>query len=160
SRPRSAAFVATSPAASMTDGLDVFVQLVIAAMTTAPCWAGRVPLGTGVTGASCCNGTFAGPAFFLSCRVGSAVEKDVGTHLSGTRSCGRLGPASDGSTVPRSSSSASEYVAACADEVRHRPCSLQYASTRRTCLSLRPVRRRYASVSSSTGKMPQVAPYS
>ena len=34
--PRSTAFFATSPAASITDGFDVFVQLVIAAITTAP----------------------------------------------------------------------------------------------------------------------------
>ena len=35
-RPRSAAFLATRPAAIMTDGFDVFVQLVMAAMTTEP----------------------------------------------------------------------------------------------------------------------------
>src|SRR5438067_9689716 len=35
-RPRSTAFFATSPAASITDGFDVLVQLVIAAMTTRP----------------------------------------------------------------------------------------------------------------------------
>src|SRR5437764_3331260 len=34
--PRSTAFFASSPAAIMTDGLDVFVQLVMAAMTTSP----------------------------------------------------------------------------------------------------------------------------
>src|SRR3954471_15205399 len=34
--PRSTAFLASSPAPSMTDGFDVFVQLVIAAITTAP----------------------------------------------------------------------------------------------------------------------------
>src|SRR3954463_15318956 len=36
SRPRSTAFFATSPAASITDGFEVFVQLVIAAITTRP----------------------------------------------------------------------------------------------------------------------------
>src|SRR5687767_12747375 len=36
SRPRSTAFLASSPAASMTDGFDVLVQLVMAAMTTWP----------------------------------------------------------------------------------------------------------------------------
>src|SRR5664280_822684 len=35
-RPRSTAFLASSAAAIITDGLEVFVQLVIAAMTTAP----------------------------------------------------------------------------------------------------------------------------
>ena len=36
SRPRSTAFFASSPAPSMSEGLDVLVQLVMAAMTTAP----------------------------------------------------------------------------------------------------------------------------
>ena len=35
-RPRSTAFLASSAAPTMTDGLEVFVQEVIAAMTTAP----------------------------------------------------------------------------------------------------------------------------
>jgi hypothetical protein len=35
--PRSTAFFARRPAATMTDGFEVFVQLVIAAMTTEPC---------------------------------------------------------------------------------------------------------------------------
>ncbi len=34
--PRSTAFLATNPAAISTDGLDVLVQLVIAAITTLP----------------------------------------------------------------------------------------------------------------------------
>ncbi len=34
--PRSTAFLASRPAATMTDGFDVLVQLVIAAMTTEP----------------------------------------------------------------------------------------------------------------------------
>src|SRR5213079_994308 len=36
SRPRSIAFLASSPAPTITDGLEVLVQLVIAAITTAP----------------------------------------------------------------------------------------------------------------------------
>ena len=36
SSPRSTAFLARRPAPIMTDGLEVLVQLVIAAMTTAP----------------------------------------------------------------------------------------------------------------------------
>jgi hypothetical protein len=35
--PSSVAFLATNPAPSMTLGLDVLVQLVMAAMTTLPC---------------------------------------------------------------------------------------------------------------------------
>src|SRR3982750_1273849 len=43
-RPRSTALRASSPAASITDGLEVLVQLVMAAITTCP-WsrANRVP---------------------------------------------------------------------------------------------------------------------
>src|SRR3954447_25826968 len=43
-RPRSTAFLASSPAPTITDGLEVLVQLVIAAITTAP-WKSskRVP---------------------------------------------------------------------------------------------------------------------
>ena len=37
SRPRSTAFFARRPAATRTDGFEVFVQEVIAEMTTAPC---------------------------------------------------------------------------------------------------------------------------
>ena len=36
SRPRSIAFLASSPAPTITEGLEVLVQLVIAAITTAP----------------------------------------------------------------------------------------------------------------------------
>ena len=44
--PNSTAFLATSPAAIITLGLDVFVQLVIAAITISPdsnCFASRGP---------------------------------------------------------------------------------------------------------------------
>ena len=44
-RPRSTAFFASRPAASMTDGLLVLVQLVMAAMSTLP-WRSRRPAGT------------------------------------------------------------------------------------------------------------------
>ena len=37
-KPSAAAFCATKPAAIMTLGFEVFVQLVSAAMTTAPCF--------------------------------------------------------------------------------------------------------------------------
>ncbi len=43
--------------------------------------------------------------------------------LTGTRSCGRDGPARLGSTVERSSSSRSEYEASCEGSCQ-RPCSL------------------------------------
>ena len=40
-RPRSTAFFASRPAATITCGFDVFVQLVMAAMTTAPWSRGK-----------------------------------------------------------------------------------------------------------------------
>ena len=65
-----------------------------------------------------------------------------------------------GSTVERSSSRVSVYVASSVAAVWKSPCSLQYASTRLTCSAERPDKRRYRKVSASTGKMPHVAPYS
>ena len=72
SRPRSTAFFASSPAATMTDGLEVFVQLVIAAMTTEPCSSSNSesPIETGTargsgeaaaTGSGSSSGTCACP---------------------------------------------------------------------------------------------------
>src|SRR6266498_3994185 len=78
---------------------------------------------------------------------------------SGTRSCGRRGPASEGSTSARSSSTTCVYVGWSSGSCQSM-FSLQYASTRAMRSSERPVRRRYVSVTSSTGKKPQVAPYS
>src|SRR6202158_378104 len=86
--PRSTAFLASRPAAISTDGFDVFVQLVIAAITTLPsCIVARVPFApiTAVLGAA------PSPSrkfFFTSGRL--------------MRSCGRLGPAIDGTTFERS----------------------------------------------------------
>ena len=77
----------------------------------------------------------------------------------GTRSCGRRGPASDGSTEERSSSTICEYVAGSSGSCQS-AFSLQYASTSAIRSGERPVSRRYRSVSSSTGKNPHVAPYS
>ena len=75
------------------------------------------------------------------------------------RSCGRFGPAIDETTVERSSSICSEYLGVAAGS-NHIPCAFVYCSTRATCSSLRPVSRRYRSVSSSIGKMAHVEPYS
>ncbi len=46
--PFSTAFLASRPAATITDGFEVLVQLVIAAITTEPC-----VIGAGVTGIGC-----------------------------------------------------------------------------------------------------------
>ena len=99
-RPFSTAFLASSAAPIITDGLEVLVHEVIAAIATAPwprsnsapsdivTWAAGVP-GVGVVGE---------PRF----------SNDGAASLSETRSWGRFGPARDGTTVARSSSSFSE----------------------------------------------------
>ena len=80
SSPRSTAFFATRPAASITLGFDVLVQLVIAAITTAP-----LPKRVRRRERLRHRGTRRGSSCF--------------TSGSSTRSCGRFGPAIDGVTV-------------------------------------------------------------
>src|SRR5690554_1286013 len=134
----------------MTLGLEVLVQLVIAAITTSPllssnlspfamltCWPSVVDL-------------------LASFKMDSI---DALIPVNGTRSCGRYGPAKLGTTVLKSSSSTLVYLAVCAGSC-HKPCNLQYSSTKAMVSSSRPVRRIYSKVRSSTGKKPQVAPYS
>ena len=90
--PRSTAFFASSPAAIITDGLEVLVQDVMAARTTAP--LSRVKLSP--LGKLTAVGVLVRPvrastkAFLLSTKA--------------IRSCGRLGPEMEGCTVLRSSS--------------------------------------------------------
>ncbi len=54
----------------------------------------------------------------------------------------------------------SEYAASRVCAVWNSPCSFVYASTSWMSQSGRPEKRKYRSVSASTGKMPHVAPYS
>ena len=91
--PRAFAFCASRPAAIITLGFDVLVQLVIAATTTAP-WSSPAPL------------PFAG-ARAPGCNVSSACVNAGAACARGTRSWGRLGPAMLGSTRPRSNSTTS-----------------------------------------------------
>src|SRR5262245_31380275 len=201
SRPRSTAFLASRPAAIITDGLEVLVQLVIAAMTTCP-WSSSTSAppsrrtGTSLDGrpgsssspsvatgstvgapgpfpSSIASGSLAGKvsatasSSLLGATTGSsgiiAVSACRNENLatdSGTRSWGRLGPARLGSTVVRSSSNRSVYTGSGESGVWNRPCSLAYASTRATRSGERPVNSRYLRVSSSTGKIATVEPYS
>src|SRR4051812_11921266 len=139
-RPRSTAFLASKPAPTITNGLDVLVQDVIAATTTAPwstsssspssvnragllarppdCFAGApagwscapswLTAGGSLAGNDSFEPSFAEFPFPLSLTYAvSALRKLSLALLSATRSCGRFGPASDGSTVDRSSSSRS-----------------------------------------------------
>src|SRR6185312_7842822 len=160
----------------MTDGFEVLVQLVMAAMTTSPCVRLRASTclcAAGDVGSSCpaaappsasmrASWRASGDAPLLFALVlgtindGNASANDFFTCPSGTRSCGRFGPATLGSILLRSSSTTCEYDASGVFALWNRPCSLQYASTSETWSALRPVMRRYLSVSSSTGKMPQV----
>ena len=162
-RPFSTALRASRPAASITLGFDVFVQDVIAAMTTWP-WSRNVSVPsaivTGVASSSSVAVTTSSPGVSTSSLVGLvacplesplAGGSDAGKDSSrasswlscsdGTlwpsslddlvarcsssemRSCGRLGPASDGTTSPRSSSSVSEYVGSSVSSSCHMPCA-------------------------------------
>ena len=99
----------------MTLGLEVLVQLVIAAITTSPWVSSRaIP----------CTRTLASELPPLASIVGSASSKAALARPSGTRSCGRLGPARLGSTVPRSSASVSLNIGSGAPLSRHMPCAL------------------------------------
>src|SRR5437868_11507583 len=118
--PRSTAVLASNPAAIITDGLEVFVQLVIAAMTTLPwlradgkscgtCSSWRkspTPIAVGLP-PSCSQrpkllfarlaGVAAGVDAFAQdlgfIKVGKACSKDSRALESGTRSFGSLGSA-------------------------------------------------------------------
>src|SRR5215472_11266736 len=117
-RPASTAFRASSAAPTITNGFDVLVHEVIAAMTTEP-WSTLVCVPSSrVTGVRADGrpsnppdtGSEAGnvAAIPLS-RLGedtyepSASRNEAFASVSATRSCGRFGPASDGTTVARSS---------------------------------------------------------
>ena len=102
-RPRSTAFFASSPAATITDGFDVFVQLVIAAITTEPCCSvGRRRRRRGrVADAGVAVGSAGLPAFFFGfVRLGSASRERL-LHVWTARRgpAGASGPARLGSTV-------------------------------------------------------------
>src|SRR6185369_15838413 len=101
-KPRSTAFRASSPAAIITLGFEVFVQLVIAAITTDPC-------SSVVVTASATAAPPLPPAGFLRpfCRSGNAAPNDPLAFVRATRSCGRRGPARLGSIEERSRESES-----------------------------------------------------
>ncbi len=65
-----------------------------------------------------------------------------------------------GWTVFSSSTSVSVNTGSGQSAEWKRPCSFMYASTSAMRSAGRPVKRRYSSVTWSTGKMAQVAPYS
>src|SRR6266566_7443731 len=155
SRPASTAFFASSAAPTMTDGFDVLVQEVMAAITTEP-WSTEVFVPSSSVTSVAADGLLPDPAATGSdagkvlprplSRPGaetyapSASRNAVLASVSATRSCGRFGPATDGTIVDRSRDSSSEYRACCPLSC-HRPCSLAYASTSATRSAGRPVSR-------------------
>ena len=146
----------------MTDGLLVFVQLVMAAITTAPwpisddCAVVRPPVAVRAMALRRVRSRARRSA------PRSALRKDSFMSRSGTRSCGRLGPARLGSTVPRSSarvlretwaSGARRCGTGAAPWCSARPA----ATSASVAAGAAQVARAFAS---STGKKPIVAPYS
>src|SRR4051794_16631734 len=93
-RPRSTALRATRPAASITEGLEVFVHDVMAAIVTEP-WSST----TSSPDARC-----TGVGVEVAPVVANASASIGLARSSGTRSWGRDGPARDGTTLARSSS--------------------------------------------------------
>ena len=152
-RPRSTAFLARSPAPTITEGFDVFVQLVMAVMTT-------VPSPTSYPAPSTATSRGASREKPDGTSAGRSRAKAPGTSARRIRSWGRLGPAMLGSTVDRSSSREDVYSGSGVSSVRKSPSALVTRSTRSTSAALRPVPRRYRRASASTGKKPMVAPYS
>src|SRR3569623_232487 len=152
-KPRRTALRASSPAAISTDGLEVLVQLVMAALTTEP-WQRlyESPLGwrTGThlpntsMPLSGCSSAYSGAismgwppsanqrvisslprrAVSPSYCFTSACRNDLRTSVNVTRSCGRAGPARLGSTSLRSNSTTFEYTASGCVPSCQSPCAL------------------------------------
>ena len=104
--------------------------------------------------------SFPGAGLPAGSRLGSASRKERLASDRRIRSCGRRGPAMLGSTVERSSDSVSREDRLGRARRVEEPLLLHVGSTSATRSSGRPVNRRYCRVTSSTGKMAQVAPYS
>ena len=144
--PRSTAFFADRPAATITDGFDVFVQLVIAAITTAPsrsvnsCPSTQRTLGrrcVAVTAPttsppSPCQRPHFGRRWrgAGSLKHQSSASRKRRLHLRKRDAILRAARSGHARLdVPRSSSSVSEYSASGESFVWKRPCSFMYAST-------------------------------
>ena len=100
------------------------MQLVMAAMTTAP-WPSFAVCPFISTVPVLATSAAARPKPRSFTGAVSECWKDVFICESGTRSCGRLGPARLGSTVERSRASVSVKTGSLEASVRNRPCSLQ-----------------------------------
>src|SRR5215468_7747396 len=114
-RPLAVALRASRPAPIITLGFDVLVHEVIAAITTSPCprsWP-RLSIGTRL---------LISPPLPNSLSIEDV--KPCLTSLRAMRSCGRFGPASDGSTEESSSLSTSVKTGSGVVLVRYMPCAL------------------------------------
>ncbi len=100
-RPRSVAFFASRPAASSTLGFEVLVHEVIAAMMTSP---EPMSMPSRVLKRRFRSSLFLAKPFSATGLENSSPNLDFTAPIS-MRSCGRLGPASEGATVDRFSSS-------------------------------------------------------
>src|ERR1700688_5041081 len=113
--PLAAALRASRPAPIMTLGFEVLVQDVMAAITTSPwprsCWRPS-------------TGEHLAISLPLPNSLSSEVAKLCLRSLRATRSCGRLGPASEGSTCDNSSLSTSVKTGSGVVLVRNMPCAL------------------------------------
>src|SRR5580692_8172951 len=114
-KPLAAALRASSPAPIMTLGFDVLVHEVIAAITTSPWPRSWLRPATG-------------SRLPISAPLPNSLSNEVAKlclrSLSATRSCGRLGPASEGSTCDNSSLSTSVKTGSAVVLVRNMPCAL------------------------------------
>src|SRR6516162_4832763 len=149
----------------MTEGFDVLVHDVIAAITTEPWSSSKSPTCTRLCAASATatgaadsstapspvGGSLAGnesaislsydPFGYSTPNVPSVSTNALLAVASGTRSCGRRGPAIDGSTDERSSSTTCVYVGWSSGSCQSM-FSLQYASTSAMRSAGRPVMRK------------------
>src|SRR5699024_12646776 len=105
--PFSTAFLAIRPAPNITYGLDVFVHEVIAAMTKSPVFSSSLSPSLYSTVPVLLNSSSLKPWPWLPA---SAVTDFLYSSFISDKlikSCGRFGPASDDSTVDKSSSTTS-----------------------------------------------------
>src|SRR5215468_11181102 len=114
-RPLASALRASKPAPTITVGFEVLVHDVIAAITTSPWPRSWLRPSTGTR--------FPADAA-LPNSLSIAVANPAFTSFKATRSCGRLGPASDGSTEDSSSLSTSVKTGSGVFLVRYMPCAL------------------------------------
>ncbi|CAB4625271.1 unannotated protein [freshwater metagenome] len=128
--PFSTAFLASKAAPIITEGFEVFVHDVIDAMTTSPF---LIVVLFSLTLMSIGFLLVLSPKY-----VGNIFSNALLESISEIRSCGRFGPAIDGTTVDRSSSIFSENRGETSG-LCHSPWSFAYFSTSSTCSAERPV---------------------